>query len=167
MKRIAVDLPYPNFDEVKNDFKIASVIYPSYSGTVGELNAVLQYVYHGFNFVRLKDEESADIMMGIALCEMEHLEILGKLLLKLGVDPVFTKNFCDYDFYNTRFVSYSKTPKKMLMDDMTGETVAIFSYKKMIDKIQDETVSSVISRIILDEELHINVLKERFNKINV
>ena len=159
---IKVQLPYPSVDGLLEDFKSACVIAPSYCGIHGELDAILQYVYHSFYFNKLGDKETAGTLMGIAMCEMEHFELLGSALLKLGVDPMFTKQPCIRSgVYNTCYISYSKSPVKMLIDDITGEMVAIDEYEKMCEKLQEEDVSALIKRIMLDEQVHIKVLKER------
>lgn len=160
--KISVDLPYPNLSEVKKDVKTAAVIAPAYASMHGELNTILQYLYHYFNFVGDGDEETADIIMGITLSEMHHLQILGELLLRLGVDPVFTKmppHCCNY--YTSENVRYSKTPIKMLIDDVSAEIYAVKQYDKIASAITDEKVRAVINRIALDEEFHVKVLNER------
>ena len=166
-KPLIIDLPYPNIDDVGVDKKSASIISPSFSGGHGELNATLQYVYHHFNFNEQKDEESAEILMGIAVAEMKHLEMLGELLAKLGADPIYTR-FPPYknDFYTAATVSYSKTPRKMILDDVLAEMLAIKDYSKMLVELENEKVCAVIRRIMLDEELHLKVLKDRFVKIS-
>ncbi len=164
IKPIKVDLPYPNLDNITPNRKDAMIISSAYSGYKGELSAILQYTYHHFWF-DLKDIETAEILEGISISEMTHFEILGKTLLKLGIDPVFS--VCPpytYDFYSTYSISYSRTPAKMILDDITSELDTISHYKQMLNNVCDESVSAVISRIILDEELHVRVLKEILEK---
>ena len=160
-KPIKIDLPYPSLAGVVCDLKTAGLVSPAYAGVHSELTATLQYVYHYLNFIKEFDEKTADTLMGIAIAEMEHLEILGKLLIKLGVDPVYT-HFPPYktEYYSTRAISYSKTPVKMLLDDISGEMVAISEYRKIIECSDNERVNEIIARIILDEELHLTVLKD-------
>ena len=160
-KPIKIDLPYPSLNQINKDYKTAYVLAPAFAGGHGELNAILQYIYHFFNFNGVNEKQIADTLIGIAITEMEHLKILGELLYKLGVDPVFTKiPPSKYDFYTTKTISYSKLPVKMLLDDLSGEMLAVKDYQHMVDNICNEQVSSVICRIILDEELHIKVLKD-------
>lgn len=161
-KPIRIDLPYPNIDYINKDLKAAAIIAPAYASMHGELNAILQYLYHYINFKGIGDEQTADVLMGISVAEMYHLEILGKLLYKLGVDPIFTKMPpFGYNYYTSAGVSYSKTPIKMLIDDVSGEILAVSQYEKMAEQLKNEEVSAVIKRIALDEELHVRVLKER------
>ena len=160
-KPIALDLPYPGTEGITADPEAARIISPAYAAAHSELTAILQYIYHHFNFQSLGDEEIASTLIGISVAEMRHLEILGETLSKLGVDPVFTR-MPPYkcDFYSSSFVTYSKTAKKMIMDNISGELLAISDYKDMLARLKNEEVAAIISRIILDEELHVKVLKE-------
>lgn len=163
---IRLSLPYPKISGIGEDYRSAAIISPAYAGIHGELNTVLQYVFHSFYFEKEGMSEAADVMIGIAICEMKHLDLLGSLLLELGVQPIFTENpprMCN--FYNTSAICYSRTPQRMLMDDITGELAAIDAYTQMLDRLSDEAVGAVISRIRLDEELHVKVLKAQLEKL--
>ncbi len=166
-KPLTVNLAYPTIENVKEDKKTAYALSGVYSGTHGELSAILQYFYHFLHFKRLNDNNSAQIIMSIALAEMHHLEILGLLIMRLGLDPVFcTANTFCAEYYSAKNIRYSKTPKKMLLDDITAESIAITEYEKLIKDIENEEVGAVLTRIILDEQLHMQALKECFNSYN-
>jgi len=98
---------------------------------------------------------------------MHHLDILGNMLLKLGADPVYVTAYPPngFNFFSASAISYSKSVRKMLMDDLAGELCAIENYDKILCKLCNEEVSAVIARIKLDEELHVRVLKERMNAL--
>ena len=165
VRPIIVDLPYPSLECIEKDIESARIISSAYAGLHSELSAILQYIYHHYFFDECGDSETADVLIGISLAEMRHFEILGALLLRLGVDPVFTRNPpYKYDFYNTSCISYSKTAHKMLLDDISGEMVAIKTYEQMIDCLTNERVQAVIARIVLDEEIHVKMLKEQLKK---
>ena len=165
MKPLVVNLDYPSLDGIKEDKKLAYELSCAYAGKHGELNAILQYLYHYFYFNRLGEGEMAQTLMGIGLAEMHHLEILGQLILSLGIDPIFA-SFPPFraEYYSSIFLSYSKSARKMLLDDISGEMVAISEYEQLINKIKDEQVQAILLRIKLDEELHAKVLKEYMQK---
>ena len=95
---------------------------------------------------------------------MLHLEILGKMLIKLGVNPIYTAYPpARFSYYNTSYVTYSTCVEKILLDDIRAEQNAIRDYKIMLTKLNNDKVSAVISRIILDEELHLAKFKEMYN----
>lgn len=165
-KPICVALPYPQLSSKTFDNFSASVISSAYASAHSELNAILQYTYHSFNFYSQEDQTTNEIIQGIAVCEMKHLEILGHTLCDLGVDPVMTAlPPYKFNYFNSFSVQYSTLPQKMLMDDISGEMVAINEYRKMLNKLLNEEVAAIISRIILDEELHVKVLKARLEEI--
>ncbi len=156
-----IDLPYPDLDGIEKDLKSATIIAPAYASMHGELNAILQYLYHYFIFKKDGYEKTANVLMQISVAEMHHLKIIGELFTKLGVDPVYSRMPpFGYNYYSCAGVCYSKTPVKMLIDDVSGEILAIKSYEKMVGELKNERVASVIKRIALDEELHIKMLKE-------
>lgn len=167
IKPIAIDLPYPDLDGIEKDYQSAMLISSAYAGLHSELSAVLQYVYHHYFFDYCHNEEIADVLIGISITEMRHFEILGALLLKLGVDPIFSERPpSKYCWFNTSGIYYSKTAQKMLMDDITGELSAINEYERILSNLQNERVQAVISRILLDEELHVKVLRGLLEKTN-
>ena len=163
-KPLSLNLPYPSFEEIVIDKNSAKQISFLYAGRHGELNAILQYTYHYFYFNRLGDKETSESLMGIALSEMHHLKILGMVLLKAGIDPVYA-GYLPFgcNFYKTDSVCYSKNAEKMLLDDIAGEMVAIDAYDKAIMGVSDDKIKAVLLRIKLDEELHVKVLRERLN----
>ncbi|MCQ2399626.1 MAG: hypothetical protein MJ072_03880, partial [Clostridia bacterium] len=135
MKPLKVDLPYPDFEDLTEDKTSAIVISPSYAGLHGELRSILQYVYHARYFEKNGLKEIADTLLSVAVCEMEHISILGKLLIKLGLNPVYTLSaFNLAGFFSTSSVSYSTTPEKMFLDDISGEINAINGYETQVSE---------------------------------
>ena len=43
---------------------------------------------------------------------------------------------------------------------------AIYTYEEMIRKLKDEKVSAIIARIVLDEKLHLETLKNILRELN-
>ena len=163
MKPLICDLPYPSTDTLTKDVRSGQIISFAYATLHGEITATLQYVYHHFYFGEI-DEQIAEILMSIAEAEMIHINILGKAMLKLGVTPRYVQMPNSNNFYNTSAVSCSKTPQKMIMDDIQGELNAIADYQKMLFVLKNEQVEAIIQRIILDEQLHLEKLKELLSK---
>jgi bacterioferritin len=164
---LCVKLPYPKIKENKRNLRLVSVINRAYAGGHGELKAILQYAYHYLYFKGMGDEQTARIIMGICVCEMKHLNILGDAIISLGGDPVYaTSSPFGYNYFSASKVWYGKTPEKMLIDDLTSEILAVNEYEKMLSEIDDEEVYSIIERLILDEKLHEKVIKEKLIEIS-
>ena len=155
---------YPSTDDISYDAISLRIISPAYASSTGELNAVLQYIYHYFFFKRAGKNDIAEKLISIAISEMKHLEILGQTILALGAPPVFCRNpYTRFDFYSAKFVAYSRSLKEMIEDDIIGEKHAISSYGHMISNLKNESVKAVIERILGDEKLHLETLREILN----
>lgn len=166
IKPIAVNLPYPSTDNLLPDPSAAKIIAPAYASAHSELATVLQYTYHTFWFEQERQAETQYLLEGISVCEMHHLDILGTTLLKLGTDPKFAAHpHASANFFNTSSISYSKTPVKMLLDDVAGEMGAIKGYEAMLRQLRNEAVAAVIQRILLDEYLHLDRLRAAFSEL--
>lgn len=166
IKPLKLDLHYPSLDEIGPDIAAARIIAPAYASVhISETAASFQYIYHHLYFDKLKMEEYAYVLESIAIAEMIHLEVLGKLLLNLGVDPIYSANPPQRNYYNTSGVSYSRTPQQMLMDDIRAEMSAISDYQGMLRRLKNEKVAAVIQRIIMDEMLHLEEFKRLLNNL--
>jgi len=157
---IRVKEKYPTTDGICPDAYSLRIISPAYAGPDGELNAILQYIYHSFFFSKKGYGETADVLKGIAIAEMRHLDLLGETVLALGAAPVYSQYpACAFNFYSTKYVSYSGSLKNMLEDDLLGERRAVAAYKKMLRSLKNEQVKAMISRILADEVLHVETLE--------
>lgn len=99
-----------------------------------------------------------------ALAEMKHLDILGEAMLKLGVNPRYVQVPRSNLYFDTSAVSQSTTPQKMIMDDIQ-ETGCNSRVQKMLYVLKNEDVSAIIQRIVLDEQLHLEVLKQMLDRL--
>ncbi len=164
MKPLSLDIPFPDTSHLSKDIRSANIISFAYASLHSELTAILQYNYHAIHWANF-DKEYAETMMCISLAEMIHIEKLGETMLTLGVDPVYKQSPAYPElWYNTSCVARSKTPQKMLIDDIQGELNAITDYKKMVAILTNETVSALIQRIIMDEQLHVETLTKLLKK---
>ncbi len=160
-KPLIVDAPYPTTDGICPDFYSLRIISPQYATSTGELNSVLQYIYHSFNFGYKKYGEYAETLESIAIAEMMHFSLLGKTIIALGAQPIYAQ--CPptgFNFYSAKYVTYSQSLKYMLEDDIRAEKHAIKSYEKMLRYLKNEKVAEIISRILLDEKLHLNKFEQ-------
>jgi len=167
MQGLQADLPYPETSGIGEDLSSARIISPAYADRGSEMTAILQYVFQAIVLKKQGYEEYSKTLENIAVAEMHHLEILGSLLYELGVLPVYSS--CPprkFDFYSTGAVSYASDVQKMILDDILGETQAIYTYEAMVRKLKNEKVSAIIERIVLDEKLHLETLKNILRELN-
>ena len=165
-KPLTVDLPFPTTDDVCPDFRSLKIIQSAYASTRGELNAIMQYSYHAISFENARQKECAELLESIAVAEMMHFKTVGLLICKLGAQPIFSAQPpVPFNFYNTKFVNYTCNLLNMVEDDVIGETQAVCSYEQMLKKLKNERVKDVIERILMDEKLHLEKLKELYCKL--
>ena len=158
--------PFPTTDGICPDAYSLAVISPAYASSTGELNAILQYLYHFFNFEKHGLNDYAETLESIAVAEMLHLKLLGETIMALGAQPIYCQNPpTAYNFYSTKFVSYSRNLVNMIEDDIMGEKHAICQYSRMLTRLKNEQVKAIVSRILEDEKLHLETLKEILNKL--
>ena len=161
-KPLTLDLPFPSTDKITPDALTLRIISPEYASPSGELTAVLQYIYHSFFFKKEGYGEIAETLEAIAIAEMIHFKLLGETILALGAAPIYTQYPPNaFNFYSTKYVTYSRTLKDMIEDDIRAERHAIRSYENMLCRLKNQQVSAIIERILADERLHL----QRFTDI--
>lgn len=157
-------LPYPPIVVTKPNKHYAEIIQVNFAGSVSEFSAIAQYINHYF---RTEDQypEIAKALEYISIVEMHHLEILGKLIVKLGGNPGYWINKKDKKLdWSSHFINYGLTVTEMINYDINDEKLAIKQYISTQKKIADSNIISIIDRIILDEEVHIQVLTQLLKK---
>lgn len=154
-KDYSIDLPYPELEGpfCKNDI---ICILEDYSGRSGELTAILQYIYQQY-ISHMFDEKLAKTLLGIAIVEMEHHELLGEAIAKMGGDPIMGGKTC---FWSGSNVNYTKNPITFLRNNIQAEKQAIANYRRSILCVQNQSLKDLLARIIMDEELHIKIFED-------
>lgn len=163
-KPIQLSEPYPTSEDISPDAYSLRIISPAYASSQSELNAILQYIYHSFFFERAGHRDIADVLTGIAISEMHHLDLLGGSILALGATPVYAQYpSTGFNFYSAKYVAYSCTLKNMIEDDIIGERHAIAQYERMLKCLKNERVIAIITRILQDEKFHLQTLEKILN----
>lgn len=165
-KPLTLDLPFPSIDNITYDALTLRIISPEYASASGELTAILQYIYQSIFFEKEGYNEIADTLESIAIAEMIHFKLLGKTVLALGAAPIYTQYPpSPFNFYSTKYVTYSRTLEDMIEDDIRAERHAIHSYENMLRKLKNQQVSAIIERILQDEKLHLQTFTKILNSI--
>lgn len=155
------DLPYPEIKVLGKNKYYATLLKDDYVGFVSEMTATNQYIYHAFD-VKQTNHDLYMMLEGIAISEMHHLDILAQLIILLGEKPVY---FAQNSFWNGSYVDYGHNILEQLQSDLKSEYKAIESYRRHIEMIKDPYIQNILERIIKDEEVHINFLKQAINKL--
>ena len=163
---IILDEKYPSIDYLKKNKDLAYKIKKIYSGKNSEMTTINNYVYQK---LILDDDlkEIKDVLEKIAIVEMQHLDLLGKMIKKLGLYPSYTfiNKKGNEVYWDTSFVNYETDLKKILINNIKSEEKSIKEYKDIIKYASDEIITNVFNRIILDEEQHIKIFKSILNNL--
>lgn len=168
-KALAAEMPYPPAKACAPNEKYAELIRGSFSGKESELTAVMSSLYHGLKFSESCPELS-DMLIGITLCEMRHLVILGKLLLSLGGDPKFfcclptNSNAGGWWNAHPNTINYRDTIDKALKNGISAEKAAIAEYKSISEYVDDDGIKAILKRIGADEVLHLEALEGIYSR---
>ena len=150
----ACELPYPEV-EAAPCLADAKLLMPDYGGPQGELTAVTTYCFQHY-ITSASRPELAEALAGIAKVEMRHHALLGETVFTLGGYPVMGGR----TYWNGSFADYTLSPEKFLARDIHAEEAAILAYERTVLALRTESVKLLIERIILDEELHIKLLRD-------
>jgi len=158
--------PYPEIRVKEKNLHYAEILMDDFAGMTSELTAINQYLYHHFLSEDI-EEEIGELLEGVAITEMHHMDMLADLILKLGGYPTFRGSYSTGPtFWNGSFVYYGQNIHDQLLADINAEIIAINTYRHHMHIIDDPYVKEIIARIILDEELHLKLFNEALAKLN-
>ncbi len=153
-----VNKPYPKIRVEKKSLETAKILSHLYASNESEMTAINQYIYET---LVLENKEIASIIRDIAIVEMHHLEILGKLINCLGCMPIYADcNYNETNYWNSDYVYYDTDLKTILDINIEAETKAIYNYQMVLNVIEDIYVKENIKRIIEDEYLHLEIFEK-------
>ena len=153
---------YPELDDIKeNDGVPAEWFIPAWSGVSidSERTAIHQYVSQNSKY-----DEFGDILLGIGITEMKHLDELGDVITKLGGSLE--------NAWNNSQVNYGVDLLSALKADIKGEEAAIFFYEDLLKKLRlVKTKTSLIciqliNKILSDEKYHLKLLNALVEYLN-
>ena len=131
-------------------FTILNSIYDGLYITDGQANTIL---------INRAYEEVSDCFYHINMVEMHHLKMYGELALRLGADPrLWSWQNRQRVYWTPGYNQYPREIKTLLTNAITGEKAAIRKYQSQAESIEDPHIVALLKRIILDEELHVEIL---------
>ena len=161
-RRYSVHLPYPEVTITQPNKRYASIISGAYAGKGSESTAIAQYSVHRFFTQRYPDIFIA--YKDIAFTEMIHFTLLGNLIGGLGLKPELI-SYETGQYWNGSFPARRSSIKETLDADIQGEKDAVAHYKRMIGRIDNNSIQKLFERIIMDEEMHIQILTELYGSL--
>lgn len=158
-----LDIPYPEPQVAGRNLHYAKLLLEDYAGPTSELTAVHQYIYHHFT---LEEDypDVAELEECISIMEMRHMELLAETILLLGGDPRFWHIRFRPVYWNASLPFYGKGVCDRLLADIKAEEDAIKQYRKHQQMIGDPHIKALLERIIVDEEHHLNLFRQAYEK---
>ena len=148
--------PYPEVKDVEPKYQFGRLLYDSYAGSKSELTTILTYEFQDFTN---QDKEDLSVLLGaIAKQEMKHLQLLGEMLVCLGLEPYYMSSYGNRWCSDNIRSNYSCL-REMLDFNIQSEKDAIRGYKHLIDVCECENAKLVLSRILMDEENHVRIFE--------
>jgi bacterioferritin len=159
----SVNLPYPSVVIYEQNTYYASLLSDAFAGPGSETTALTQYTAH--NFYTLCYPEITNAYKCILSVEYIHLNLLGNLIRDLGLHPIFM-TYQTMQYWSGSFPEYASDIKQILLADIAGENAAIAHYTQLISQINNPDIQALISRIILDEKKHVEILTSFYCRLS-
>lgn len=151
------NIPYPEIPKLYPNPRYCQRIYDSFAGKEGELTAITQYIYEHMYFQQEKGIST--ILQEIAIEEMKHLNILGKILVTLGGKPIYQNS--QKRIWSAQNLDYNTCDiKEAMKKNIKAEEKAILDYRKLLYYTKNPYLRKVYERIILDEETHLKIFRK-------
>lgn len=145
------NIPYPSVPKLYPNKQYANLVFNDFAGDFGELTAIAQYVYQHLDLDNQKD--ISKILLKIAMEEMRHLDILGKIIVALGEKPRYINS--DGKKWSSSIINYNTCDfVEMMGRNIYAEQTAIDGYRRLIRYTNNMALRRVYERIILDEQVH-------------
>lgn len=161
--KVKVDKPYPEITNANIDMQTVSILKNLANSRGGELRAVLQYIYQSVIADNV-EQEIASIFEEIGIVEMMHLDMLMHAITQFGGTPEYLDS--QRNFFNTNIINYTTKLSEMLESNIQAETIAIDNYNQAISLVENQSLKDLFSRIIEDENQHIQVFKKIRDSVN-
>ena len=150
-----VSEPYPPIRVECPNPEYARLLLDDYAGMVSEMTAINQYLFHHYDMPE-QFAEVTELLEGVSIVEMRHLEMLAELIKLLGQPPMYMDG--EGRFWDASFVQYLPShPCEQLQADIEAEQLAIQTYRHHMEIIDDRYIRAVLARIIQDEQLHLKL----------
>lgn len=154
-------IAYPKLQNVIKNPVYAQKLYEDFSGSMGELSTILQYIYEHINVDN--DTTISQIMLSISVIEMRHLKMIGDLIQKLGLPPYYINS--NLKPWNIDYIKYDTgNIKETMQYNIYMEREAIKGYKRAIMGTRNISIQKLLNRIILDERTHIDIFTRLINE---
>ncbi|MFV0395477.1 MAG: ferritin-like domain-containing protein [Coprobacillaceae bacterium] len=160
-----IDAPYPKIEEIVPNPIYGKMILDNVGGMHSEMSAISLYLYNQVIIGDMYDQVRTAFLQ-ISMAEMRHLNIFCELSFKLGMDPRLWSGTDEYnEYWSPSYNNYPNQLDSLLENAIISEKRAIEKYTYQISVINDPKIISILERIILDEELHLQIFQSLYQQL--
>ena len=163
---VAAPEPYPPLEVARPNLLYARFLAEDIAAAKGEMTAIYQYLYQGW-ILAAEHYEIVSALHQIAEVEMRHLDMLGKLVIKLGGNPKCRSAANDpQTAWNGNMVDYHPDLKQILAYNAALESDACRTYHLQSKMVRDPRLSAILARISMDENLHMQIFENLLHQFS-
>lgn len=161
--RFRDDAPYPPVTITEKNITYARYLLDNLGGRNSEMTAIAYYTYNAHKCE--KTEEIAHVFQQISIVEMQHLDFFAALADKLGEPPLLWTN-CGRKkiWWSPAYTDYPSDLKRILLNATESELGTIDKYRDQVKHIDDPYICTILNRIICDEELHVKIFRDLYER---
>ncbi|MBQ3049489.1 MAG: manganese catalase family protein [Oscillospiraceae bacterium] len=157
--------PAPSTETFERNPAYAAVLYNDFAGSLSEFSAVAKYFYQHLILQKTHPELASDLM-AVSVKEMQHLKLLGELIVNLGGDPKFRNlEHSRESYWCGNRVNYSRNLQYLLMENIKDEQKSVAAYRLHICQIKNTSAQAVLEYIISDELEHIKIFESWLERL--
>lgn len=156
--------PYPPLKAERTNPEYAAQMLSNAAGCSSEMTAVSMYLYDSV----ILSENAGEISHAfkkMAVVEMHHLDIFLNLAFLLGADPrLWSQSGNRPCYWSPACGRYLCRTVPILENSLRAEQDTIRQYRAQACQIQDAYIADLLNRIILDEQVHVQILTELLDR---
>lgn len=159
-----VNVPYPPVRVDGPELIYAGEMLSNIGDVVSEMSDVTRYFYISV-VTKQQFRSIATCFHHISIVEMHHLNIFAELALLLGADPRLWCGRTRMRWWSPSFISYPCEICALIAESIEAEKAAIHKYSRQANTICDGNIVTILDRIILDEQRHIQIFREMYEQL--
>ena len=135
-----------------------------FAGANGCLLVFMQFLYQ-HTLSKKSFPQFEECFCALQEKEIENLQLLGEILLKMGGDPQFFSSSRKY--ICAKSLNYSKEIDKIFLNDIELLEINIIDLKSAILKIEDKNLKEMLLKILENKKFSLKLLKEEYFKSKI
>ncbi len=157
--------PYPPLCVERPNSGYAAEMLSNIGACSSEMSTISLYIYNN-TVLAEQNPEYAQIFQKMSMVEMRHLHTFARLAHMLGADPrLWTCSGKRPCYWSPACNRYPLKLSALIKNACQGEQETVLKYRCQAEHIRDAYVVDLLNRIILDEQLHVQIFQEMLKDI--